>query len=152
MPHFFALVSIVFWRQSTVQWVRIISYWTTFSNSLFQPIKITTSITTYRRNGSVQSFLSSSPRPPVSPAASLPLLPFPITHRPPRPVAHLFQAFWYRLWWLLPTAILAGLGEIIGWAGRLWSSRNVLNKTPFLMQWVKFFALILSPCLSQSLN
>ncbi|KAJ7036730.1 RTA1 like protein [Mycena alexandri] len=35
---------------------------------------------------------------------------------------HVGQATRYRLWWLFPTAVLAGLLETIGWGGRLWSS------------------------------
>ncbi|KAJ7064022.1 RTA1-like protein [Mycena amicta] len=37
-------------------------------------------------------------------------------------LAHIGQAFYYRLWWLLPTVCFAGVFEIIGWAARLWSS------------------------------
>ncbi|KAJ6528733.1 RTA1 like protein [Mycena vulgaris] len=35
---------------------------------------------------------------------------------------HLGQATYYRLWWLIPSACLAGILEIVGWSGRLWSS------------------------------
>ncbi|KAL7410417.1 RTA1 like protein-domain-containing protein [Mrakia frigida] len=37
---------------------------------------------------------------------------------------HTYQAIHYKLWWLLWTLSLGGLGETIGWAGRLWSSRS----------------------------
>ncbi|RPD65158.1 RTA1-domain-containing protein [Lentinus tigrinus ALCF2SS1-7] len=47
---------------------------------------------------------------------------------------HLGQAFHSRLWWLLPTIVLAGIIEIIGWSGRLWSSINPGDLDPFLMQ------------------
>ncbi|KAI0061919.1 RTA1-domain-containing protein [Artomyces pyxidatus] len=47
---------------------------------------------------------------------------------------HLGQVWYFRAWWLIPTAVFAGILEIIGWAGRLWSSQNVLLNTPFLMQ------------------
>jgi len=47
---------------------------------------------------------------------------------------HIGQMFRYRLWWLLPTVVLAGTAEVIGWSGRLWSSKNVLLNTPFLIQ------------------
>ncbi|KAI0692283.1 RTA1 like protein-domain-containing protein [Cytidiella melzeri] len=47
---------------------------------------------------------------------------------------HLGQAIRFRIWWLLPTAVLAGIGETIGWVARYWSSRNVLNNNAFLMQ------------------
>lgn len=41
---------------------------------------------------------------------------------------------WFHMWWTLPTAVTAGLGEVIGWTARLWSSKNPLNLNPFLMQ------------------
>ncbi|CAL1695734.1 unnamed protein product [Somion occarium] len=47
---------------------------------------------------------------------------------------HLFQAIYYRLWFLLPTVVLAGVTEIIGWSGRIWSSKNPPSLDPFLMQ------------------
>jgi len=47
---------------------------------------------------------------------------------------HLFQATRYRTWWLFPTVIMAALGEVIGWSGRLWSSKNDTFITPYLMQ------------------
>ncbi|KZT64813.1 RTA1-domain-containing protein [Daedalea quercina L-15889] len=47
---------------------------------------------------------------------------------------HAAQAVYTRLWWLFLTVCTAGTIEIIGWAGRLWSSRNVLAKDPYLMQ------------------
>jgi len=47
---------------------------------------------------------------------------------------HLSQGMWYHMWWTLPTAVTAGLGEVIGWTARLWSSQNPLNMNPFLMQ------------------
>ncbi|PCH39363.1 RTA1-domain-containing protein [Wolfiporia cocos MD-104 SS10] len=49
-------------------------------------------------------------------------------------LCHLIQAIHYRLWWLFPTVLLAGCMEIIGWIGRLWSSYNLLLKTPYMMQ------------------
>jgi hypothetical protein len=51
-------------------------------------------------------------------------------------VLHFGQAIRFRMWWLLPTAVLAGLAEIIGWSGRLWSSKNPLSLDPYLMQYV----------------
>ncbi|CCM03424.1 uncharacterized protein FIBRA_05555 [Fibroporia radiculosa] len=47
---------------------------------------------------------------------------------------HASQAVYTRLWWLFPTACVAGILEIIGWGGRLWSSQNPLAKEPYLMQ------------------
>lgn len=35
---------------------------------------------------------------------------------------------------MMPTAGFSGILEIIGWSGRLWSSKNVHLKTPFLTQ------------------
>lgn len=49
-------------------------------------------------------------------------------------ILHFGQALGSRRWYLIPTLVVGGLGEILGWAGRLWSSRNVLNITPFLIQ------------------
>ena len=49
---------------------------------------------------------------------------------------HLVQAIYFRLWFLLPTVILCGLGELTGWSGRLWSSYNILNGNAYLMQCV----------------
>ncbi|KIO22639.1 hypothetical protein M407DRAFT_79016 [Tulasnella calospora MUT 4182] len=46
---------------------------------------------------------------------------------------HLGQAIYYRMWWLLPTMVLGGVGEIIGWAGRTWSSRNYYSDNAFYM-------------------
>ncbi|CCM04576.1 uncharacterized protein FIBRA_06757 [Fibroporia radiculosa] len=48
--------------------------------------------------------------------------------------AHLFQLTRYRLWWLIPTICFCGILELVGWAGRLWSSYNVLLNTPYTMQ------------------
>ncbi|KDQ58324.1 hypothetical protein JAAARDRAFT_176226 [Jaapia argillacea MUCL 33604] len=47
---------------------------------------------------------------------------------------HILQATRYRMWWLFPTAVLAGLAEVLGWSGRLWSSQNVTLLNPFLIQ------------------
>lgn len=35
---------------------------------------------------------------------------------------------------MIPTAAFAGVIEILGWSGRLWSSRNVHLETPFMIQ------------------
>ncbi|KAI0036370.1 RTA1 like protein-domain-containing protein [Vararia minispora EC-137] len=45
-------------------------------------------------------------------------------------VIHLGQCLYYGLWFLIPTVVLCGVGEIIGWSGRLWSSLDVLNDSP----------------------
>ncbi|KAI0788440.1 RTA1-domain-containing protein [Abortiporus biennis] len=49
-------------------------------------------------------------------------------------ILHLIQAIYYRLWFLLPTAVLAGIGEIIGWSARLWSSKSPSLIKPFIIQ------------------
>lgn len=51
-------------------------------------------------------------------------------------MVHLAQAFYYRLWFLLPTVVLADAIEVIGWSGRLWSSKSPYLLRPFLMQCV----------------
>ena len=51
-------------------------------------------------------------------------------------VIHVVQAIHFRLWWLFPTAVLCGLLEVIGWSGRLWSSKNPILQEPFIMQYV----------------
>ncbi|KAI0094861.1 RTA1-domain-containing protein [Irpex rosettiformis] len=47
---------------------------------------------------------------------------------------HLGEAINSRLWFMIPTAVLGNITEVIGWSGRLWSSKNVLLLDPFLMQ------------------
>ncbi|KAJ6577030.1 RTA1 like protein-domain-containing protein [Mycena vulgaris] len=49
-------------------------------------------------------------------------------------ILHIGQATYYRTWWLLPTAALCGIGELLGWGGRLWSSITPTADTPFLIQ------------------
>ncbi|KIY69317.1 RTA1 like protein [Cylindrobasidium torrendii FP15055 ss-10] len=55
---------------------------------------------------------------------------------------HLGQGVWYRMWWILPTIVLAGALECLGWAGRLWSSYSPLNDSAFMIQIV---SIILGP-------
>ncbi|TCD71025.1 hypothetical protein EIP91_000524 [Steccherinum ochraceum] len=55
---------------------------------------------------------------------------------------HVVQAIYFRMWWLFPTVVLAGIGEVLGWSGRLWSSYSPLLQDPYLMQIV---ATILAP-------
>lgn len=40
------------------------------------------------------------------------------------------------MWWAIPTFITGGVGEIIGWSARVWSSKAPLLDTPFMMQYV----------------
>ncbi|KAJ7082297.1 RTA1-like protein [Mycena epipterygia] len=47
---------------------------------------------------------------------------------------HAGQAVYFRMWWLLPTACLCGVGELVGWYGRLWSSFSPDNGNAYLMQ------------------
>ncbi|KAF8662698.1 hypothetical protein AX16_001140 [Volvariella volvacea WC 439] len=44
------------------------------------------------------------------------------------------QGLRYKTWFIFPTIFLGGIGEIMGWAGRLWSSNNVSHRTPFMIQ------------------
>lgn len=54
----------------------------------------------------------------------------------PGAVLHLGQAIYTRLWFMLPTAVLANFAEVLGWSARLWSSKNPPLLDPFLMQCV----------------
>ncbi|KAJ7685842.1 RTA1 like protein-domain-containing protein [Mycena rosella] len=47
---------------------------------------------------------------------------------------HAAQAAYFRMWWLLPTACLCGVGELVGWSGRLWSSFSPRAGNPYMMQ------------------
>ncbi|KAJ7823450.1 RTA1-domain-containing protein [Mycena leptocephala] len=47
---------------------------------------------------------------------------------------HVGQATYYRMWWLFPTVCLCGVGELVGWSGRLWSSFSPSFYNPFMMQ------------------
>ncbi|KAJ7610624.1 RTA1-like protein [Mycena polygramma] len=47
---------------------------------------------------------------------------------------HAVQATYFRMWWLFPTACLCGVGELIGWSGRLWSSFSPRAGDPYMMQ------------------
>ncbi|KAF8192122.1 RTA1-like protein [Pholiota molesta] len=49
-------------------------------------------------------------------------------------LVHVGQAIRYRLWFLFFTVILCGSIEILGWAGRLWSSISPLNSIPFQIE------------------
>ncbi|KAG9054157.1 hypothetical protein FS842_005926, partial [Serendipita sp. 407] len=47
---------------------------------------------------------------------------------------HIYQAAKYRLWWLYATIVVGGVCEILGWSGRLWSSKEPRQLNPYLMQ------------------
>lgn len=47
-----------------------------------------------------------------------------------------------RIWWL-SILVVGGIGEILGWAGRLWSNQNIYSLNAFLVQQC---CLILAPC------
>ncbi|KAJ7106695.1 RTA1 like protein-domain-containing protein [Mycena epipterygia] len=49
-------------------------------------------------------------------------------------ILHIGQATYYRMWWLFPTACLCGIGELVGWSGRLWSSFSPGLGDPYMMQ------------------
>ncbi|TCD61833.1 hypothetical protein EIP91_007852 [Steccherinum ochraceum] len=49
-------------------------------------------------------------------------------------VCHIIQAGFYRRWWFFPTVVLAAIGELAGWSGRLWSVFAPLNQSPYLLQ------------------
>ncbi|KAI6043620.1 RTA1 like protein-domain-containing protein, partial [Pisolithus marmoratus] len=51
-------------------------------------------------------------------------------------VLHFYRSFKFRMWWLIPTAVVAGFLEILGWSARLWSSVSPRLLTPFELQWV----------------
>ncbi|KAH9961118.1 RTA1-like protein, partial [Russula dissimulans] len=55
---------------------------------------------------------------------------------------HTVQAFYFRLWWLFPTAVLSGFLEVAGWSCRLWSSQNPYLEKPFIIQAV---TLVIAP-------
>ncbi|KAJ3536787.1 hypothetical protein NMY22_g5879 [Coprinellus aureogranulatus] len=55
---------------------------------------------------------------------------------------HTGVALWHRMWWILPTIVLCGVLEVLGWAGRLWSYYEPWNGSPFEMQ---ICATILAP-------
>ncbi|KAH8789449.1 RTA1 like protein-domain-containing protein [Flagelloscypha sp. PMI_526] len=42
---------------------------------------------------------------------------------------HLFQAIRFRAYWIIPTAVLCAIGEVLGWSGRLWSHFDPTNNT-----------------------
>ncbi|KAJ8091881.1 hypothetical protein AAF712_013554 [Marasmius tenuissimus] len=57
-------------------------------------------------------------------------------------VLHCYQTIKSRQWFLASTVLPAGVLEIVGWAGRLASSRDVTPRTPYIIQST---ALVLAP-------
>ncbi|KAH9977062.1 RTA1-like protein [Lactifluus volemus] len=57
-------------------------------------------------------------------------------------LVHTIQALYFRLWWLIPSAILCGFLEVAGWSSRLWSSRHPFLFPPFIIQ---ILTLVLAP-------
>lgn len=47
---------------------------------------------------------------------------------------HFGQAILSRKWFFIPTMVTGGIGEIIGWSGRLWSSHNPNSFDAFVIQ------------------
>ncbi|KAF8503092.1 RTA1 like protein-domain-containing protein [Gautieria morchelliformis] len=49
---------------------------------------------------------------------------------------HFVQVFYIkpRSYWMLPTVVMCGMGELIGWGARLWSSITPHSQNAFLMQ------------------
>ncbi|CAE6451672.1 unnamed protein product [Rhizoctonia solani] len=47
---------------------------------------------------------------------------------------HLFEALLFRTTYMIPTLVLCGVGELLGWAGRYWGHVNPHNGDAFMMQ------------------
>ncbi|QRW20635.1 RTA1-like protein [Rhizoctonia solani] len=47
---------------------------------------------------------------------------------------HLFQAVTLKTTYMIPTLVLCGVGELLGWAGRYWGHVNPHNGDAFMMQ------------------
>ncbi|KAB5588697.1 RTA1-like protein [Ceratobasidium theobromae] len=47
---------------------------------------------------------------------------------------HLLEALYFRTWFMLPTLVLCGFCELLGWAGRYWGHVNPHNGDAFMMQ------------------
>ncbi|KAL4063439.1 RTA-like protein, partial [Scleroderma citrinum] len=51
-------------------------------------------------------------------------------------VIHVWQSIKFRMWWALPTLVVSGTLEILGWSSRLWLSKSPLALTPYEIQLV----------------
>lgn len=49
-------------------------------------------------------------------------------------LVHFLLALRYKYYSAIVTMVIGGILEIIGWAGRVWSAKNVLMWDPFIMQ------------------
>ncbi|KAG8712965.1 hypothetical protein FRC09_019270 [Ceratobasidium sp. 395] len=47
---------------------------------------------------------------------------------------HLLEAVVLRTWFMIPTLVLCGIGELIGWAARYWGHLSPTNGDAFMMQ------------------
>lgn len=47
---------------------------------------------------------------------------------------HVAQCYMYRMWWIIPTILFAGVLEIIGWVCRLWSSYDPYLSLTYTIQ------------------
>ncbi|KAG8717877.1 hypothetical protein FRC08_006472 [Ceratobasidium sp. 394] len=56
--------------------------------------------------------------------------------------AHLLEAVFLRTWFMIPTLVLCGIGELIGWAGRYWGHLSPTNEDAFMQQ---ICATVISP-------
>ncbi|KAK0477376.1 RTA1 like protein-domain-containing protein [Armillaria novae-zelandiae] len=49
-------------------------------------------------------------------------------------LTHTVQGAYFRMWWTIPTILLGGSLEILGWSARFWSSISPRLDTPFTIQ------------------
>ncbi|KAG9100110.1 hypothetical protein FRC06_004512 [Ceratobasidium sp. 370] len=56
--------------------------------------------------------------------------------------AHLLEAIFLRTWFMIPTVVLCGIGELVGWAGRYWGHLSPTNEDAFMQQ---ICATVISP-------
>ncbi|CAE6506566.1 unnamed protein product [Rhizoctonia solani] len=49
-------------------------------------------------------------------------------------IAHLLEAVYFRTMYMIPTLVLCGVGELLGWAGRYWGHIDPPNRDAFMMQ------------------
>ncbi|KAG7442281.1 uncharacterized protein BT62DRAFT_1010547 [Guyanagaster necrorhizus] len=54
-------------------------------------------------------------------------------------VTHTFQGLYYRTCWIIPTVLLAGCLDILGWSARFWSSISPRLDTPDTIQYAQPF-------------